>query len=133
MYINLEDCSCTCEYCGALFWLNERYRNKNTPKFFLCYKNGEIQLPLIQQSPEALNTLLNYHGGPLSTFFRKNIWTFNLMFAFTSFRVNINSSAKNSHGLHIFKISGQIYHLMEYLLPIDDNPPKFAQLYIYNT
>ena len=93
----------------------------------------KIQLPLIQETPLKLNSLVDYHGGPLSTYFRENIYAFNSMFAFTSFRANIDSTAKNSYGSHIFKISGQIHQLMGSLLPTGNNPPKFAQLYIYDT
>ena len=45
------------------------------------------------------------------------------MFAFTSFGANIDSTAKNSYGPHIFKISGQIHYLMGSLYY---HPPKFA-------
>ena len=55
------------------------------------------------------------------------------MFAFTSFKANIEASKKDSCDPHIFKISGQIHHLMGSLLPIGNNPPKFAQPYIYDT
>ena len=55
------------------------------------------------------------------------------MFAFTSFGENIDSSTSDSHGPYIFKISGQIHHLMGSLLPTDNDSPKFAQLYIYDT
>ena len=54
------------------------------------------------------------------------------MFAFTSFGANIELDTKESHGPHIFKISGQIHHLMGSLLPVGNNLPKFAQLYIYD-
>ena len=113
--------------------MNERYKNKNPPEFFLCCKEGKVQLSLLQETHETLKNLLNYYGRFLSTFFYKHIRTFNSMFAFTSFGANIESSTSDSHGPHIFKISGQIHHLMGSLLPIDDNPPKFAQLYIYDT
>ena len=55
------------------------------------------------------------------------------MFAFTSFGVNIDSTTGDSHGPYVFKIGGQIHHLMGSLLPIDNNFPKFAKLYIYDT
>ena len=54
------------------------------------------------------------------------------MFAFTSFGANIDSSTTNSHGPYVFKISSQIHHLMGSLLPLDNESPKFAQLYIYD-
>ena len=100
------------------------------PKFTLCCKNGKIKLPLPKQIPHVLDKLLDYYGGPEIKYYRKNIRKFNSMFAFTSFGANIDSSTSDSHGSHIFKISGQVHHLIGYLLPIDDNPPRFAPLYI---
>ena len=44
---------------------------KKQPRFNSCCQNGKIQLSLIQQTPKILNSLLDYHGGPISTFFRK--------------------------------------------------------------
>ena len=55
------------------------------------------------------------------------------MFTFTSFGTNIDSSTSDSYGPYVFKISGQIHHLMGSLLPLDNDSPKFAQLYIYDT
>ena len=55
------------------------------------------------------------------------------MFAFTSFGANIDSSTSDSHGPYVFKISGQIHHLMGSLLPVANDSPKFSQLYIYDT
>ena len=106
---------------------------KNPPKFSLCCRGGKIQLPPIRRTLEPLDTLLDYHDGSLSTFFWKYIRTFNSMFAFTSFGANIYSSTTDSHSPYVFKISGQIHHLMGSLLPIANNSPKFAQLYIYDT
>ena len=55
------------------------------------------------------------------------------MFSFTSFGANIQSDINNSTAPYIFKISGQIHHLIGSLVLTDNNPPKFAQLYIYDT
>ena len=55
------------------------------------------------------------------------------MFAFTSFGATTESNTSDSHGPYIFKISGQIHHLMGSLLPLNNDFPKFAQLYIYDT
>ena len=55
------------------------------------------------------------------------------MFAFTSFGANIESTRTDSHGSYIFKISGQVHHLMGSLLPFDNERPRFAHLYIYDT
>ena len=90
-------------------------------------------IPLTKKTPTILDELLNYYGGPLSANFRKNIRVYNSMFAFTSFGANIQSDINKSSGPYIFKISGQVHHLIGSLLPINNNSPKFAQLYIYDT
>ena len=54
------------------------------------------------------------------------------MFAFTSFGANIQSDINNLLGSYIFKIYDQIHHLIESLFPINNNPLRFAQLYIYD-
>ena len=123
MYIDLGDWSYTYDYCDALFWFNEKRQNMKPLKFFLCCRDGKVKLPIIQKTPKILNSLLDYNGGALSTFFRKNIRTFNSMFAFTSFGANIESTTIDSHGPYIFKISGQVHHLMGSLLPVDNERP----------
>lgn len=49
-----------CPNCRALHWKDERLSVSSiaTPKFGLCCKSGKIQLPLITQPPEPLQTLL---------------------------------------------------------------------------
>ena len=53
------------------------------------------------------------------------------MFAFTSMGAKIDKSINNGSSPYVFKISGQVHHLMGSLLPLDGQCPKFAQLYIY--
>ncbi|XP_004289561.1 PREDICTED: uncharacterized protein LOC101297391 [Fragaria vesca subsp. vesca] len=40
---------------------------------------------------------------------------------------------KDGSGPYIFKICGQVHHLMGSVLPSDGKPPKYAQLYVYDT
>ncbi|GJT90966.1 hypothetical protein Tco_1079811 [Tanacetum coccineum] len=37
------------------------------------------------------------------------------------------------HGPYVFKISGQLYHWIGSLCPAEGEPPRFLQLYIYDT
>ena len=60
----------------------------------MCCKDGKVKLPLIEETPEILNSLLDYNGGSLSIFFQKDIRTFNSMFAFTSFGAILNQEQK---------------------------------------
>ncbi|XP_070678920.1 uncharacterized protein [Malus domestica] len=55
------------------------------------------------------------------------------MFAFTSLGAKVDHTVNNQSGPYIFKISGQVHHLMGSLLPPDGECPKFAQLYVYDT
>jgi hypothetical protein len=55
------------------------------------------------------------------------------MFSFTSLGGKIESSEGTGSWPPHFVIAGQNYHRLGSLLPNDGNPPKFAQLYIYDT
>ena len=46
---------------------------------------------------------------------------------------NIDRSVNDGRGPPVFKISGQVHHRIGSLLPPDGSPPKFLQLYIYDT
>ena len=46
---------------------------------------------------------------------------------------NIDQSINNGGGPPVFKICGQIHHRIGSLLPPEDTPPKFIQLYVYDT
>jgi hypothetical protein len=63
----------------------------------------------------------------------KNISQYNFLFAFTSIGVDIERSVNDGRGPPLFKIHGQVYYHVGSLLPPDDGPPKFVQLYIYDT
>nr|AWA44617.1 UPI0001A86C63 related cluster [Saccharum spontaneum] len=46
---------------------------------------------------------------------------------------NVDRSMNDGHGPLVFKICDQIHHRIGSLLPPDGRPPKFIQLYIYDT
>jgi len=46
---------------------------------------------------------------------------------------NIDRSMNDGGGPPVFKICGQIHHRIGSLLPPDDEPAKFIQLYVYDT
>lgn len=46
---------------------------------------------------------------------------------------NIDRSMNDGRGPPVFKICGQIHHRIGSLLPLDGTPPKFIQLYVYDT
>ena len=55
------------------------------------------------------------------------------MFAFTSPGIKIDTSYNIGRGPPTFRIHGQTHHLIGSLIPMPNSPPKFAQLYIYDT
>jgi hypothetical protein len=46
---------------------------------------------------------------------------------------NIDRAINDGRGPPVFKINGQVHHRIGSLLPQDGSPPKFIQLYIYDT
>jgi len=46
---------------------------------------------------------------------------------------NIDRSLNDGRGPPVFKICGQVHHRIGSLLPLDGEPPKFIQLYVYDT
>jgi hypothetical protein len=77
--------------------------------------------------------MLNPDNGRQSILFRKNIRAYNSMFAFTSIGAKIDQTINDGSGPYVFKIRGQVYHLMGSLLPLEHESPKFAQLYVYDS
>ncbi|KAL6580676.1 hypothetical protein OROMI_006599 [Orobanche minor] len=134
-YWDIGDPSHNCRYCGALFWCGEilSTSSKIKPVYTgCCGKDGKILLPKLNNPPQTLQQL-SYGDNDKSKYFRENIRSYNSMFAFTSIGAKIDTSINQGKSPSIIKIQGQNYHLMGSLLPSDGEPPKFAQLYIYDT
>lgn len=55
------------------------------------------------------------------------------MFQFTSIGGRIDDEINRRPCPYVLRICGQNYHKIGLLLPLDGQPPKFAQLYIYDT
>jgi hypothetical protein len=70
---------------------------------------------------------------PKSINFFNNIRSYNNMFSFTSLGGKIDSGMDDGPGPPHFVIAGQNYHRIGSLIPGNNQPPKFAQLYIYDT
>ncbi|KAG4924633.1 hypothetical protein JHK87_050173 [Glycine soja] len=117
-------------------WYDERInKDKQTknPKFSLCCGDGKIQLPILHDAPQPLRQLLFDRRDSQAKKFQQNIRLYNLMFAFTSLGVKVGTSYSTGRGPPTLRIHGQSHHLIGSLLPMPDNSPKFAQLYIYDT
>jgi len=128
----------TCKHCHAIFWYEERIksdssRRQNIITYNSCCKGGKIKIPRPRDRPEPLASLARFDGDSRSTKFIRNIRQYNCLFAFTSMGPNIDRSVNDGRGPPIFKIHGQVHHRIGSLLPCDGSPPKFLQLYIYDT
>ena len=55
------------------------------------------------------------------------------MLSFTSVGGSIDDSIMDGHDPYAFRMSGYNYHRIGSLLPAEEQKPKFAQLYIYDT
>ena len=122
-----------CVYCDAKFWIEERNHgsNQTSPAFAVCCAGGKVSLPALLEPPSYLLDLYT-SPGPISNSFRKNIRAYNNILACTSFGADVDERFQ-MRGISNFRIHGQVYHCIGSLLPEDDNPPMFAQLYIYDT
>jgi hypothetical protein len=124
-----------CRHCNALLWYEERLgpnRRTKNPSFEICCKNEKIDLPELQEPPIFLEQLLN-GDNQRSRNFRKNIRSYNSMFAFTSTGGVVDKEINKGHGPYVFHIHGQNYHHIGTLLLEEGNQPCWAQLYIYDT
>ncbi|GJX66620.1 DNA helicase [Tanacetum coccineum] len=98
-YKSIGKCEYSCQYCGALFWYDERLKS-------------------ISQNDRH---------------FMENIRAYNQMFSMTSLGANIDESINIGRRPYVFKISGQLYHWIGSLCPEEGEPPRFLQLYVYDT
>ncbi|GJR64993.1 hypothetical protein Tco_0011058 [Tanacetum coccineum] len=65
--------------------------------------------------------------------FMENIRACNQMFIMTSFGARADDSINNGWAPYVFKISWEVYHWIGSLCPTEGDPPRFLQLYIYDT
>jgi hypothetical protein len=93
---------------------------------------GKVELPKMRHPPQTLSDLQN-GASEKSKHFLQNIRLYNTMFSFTSLGGKIDSTVNQGKGPPIFRMHGQNYHRIGSLLPAEGCPPKFAQLYIYDT
>lgn len=125
-----------CRYFKAMMWYQERmekHRHAVHPKYYLCYGNGKVELPLLKHPPQVLSHLLLDHTTKDSKNFQSQIRTYNMMFSFNSLGAKLDSRFNNGRGPPTLRIQGQSCHHIGSLLQPEGQPPKFAQLYIYDT
>ncbi|GJY33383.1 helicase [Tanacetum coccineum] len=134
-YHNLGPPSYQCRNCNAQMWYEERnnkgYRAVN-PTFSLCYQEGNLLLPKFKETPLPLDKLLDFKD-PGTSKFRDQIRVYNGMFCFTSFSAKIDHSINTGRGVYTFRINGQNYHRIRYVLLASGVQPRYTQLYFFDT
>ncbi|XP_071694373.1 uncharacterized protein [Rutidosis leptorrhynchoides] len=127
-YGDLGDCNCVCSFCGATFWYEEMLKiSSNALKFNRCIEGGRVDLPREDEPPAIFVQLLSNKN------YLDNIRAYNQMFSMASYRAHTDDSVNNNRGPYVFKISSQVYHWIGSLCPKEGDPPRFLQLYIYDT
>ncbi|CAN1173376.1 hypothetical protein LINPERHAP2_LOCUS30637 [Linum perenne] len=122
-----------CKYCGGFFWEQEAlYRGgrKTHPIYTLCCREGKVELPLLEETPSLLDSLLSPNGDELSRHYRKHIRSYNAAFSWTSFGAKFNPHLLNSRGPYSLVLCGENYHYMGSILPLDGERPRYSQLYV---
>ncbi|KAL3516459.1 hypothetical protein ACH5RR_023361 [Cinchona calisaya] len=108
-------------HCGAKKFAHE------TANF--CCSNGNIVLAT-NKLPDALKELLNSSSKEVELF-KNCIRTINNQIAFTSLGVKCDSNlARRNKGIYTLRIQGQIYHLINDLIP-NGKPAKKNYNYIF--
>jgi hypothetical protein len=119
-----------CPFCGAYHWMVERVSSSpvGRPEFTVCCQRGHVDLRRQSPPPEILLKLLEGNDADGKEF-RVNIRQYNMALAFTSLGVK-DDKLVNRRGGWVFRVQGELCHLIGSLLRSDGKPPSYAQLYI---
>ncbi|XP_035843847.1 uncharacterized protein LOC110931184 [Helianthus annuus] len=134
-YLDHGDQCVTCEVCNAKLWNAEKGKGRKKDGkvcYFICCSYGIVELPDYKDARGSYRILFTNNGDE-SKHFLKNIRRYNSMFAFTSMGGKVDSTVNRGNGPFCFRISGENYHTIGSLMPINGAQPKFCQLYIYDT
>ena len=90
-----------CRHYNANMWYDERilkHKHLLSPRFSLCCGDGKVELPLLQNPPKHLKRLLFDDNTTNGKNYQHNIWTYNMMFAFTSAGIKLDKSIHETRG-----------------------------------
>ena len=109
-----------CPHCKAYRWEGERES--------LCCCKGKVKLDPLQQPPSEMIALFNVNRS--GSTFLEHIRAYNNALALASLGCNqVCMPGFNPN----FKIQGKMFHRIGSLLPADNQTPKFAQLFFYDS
>ena len=125
-----------CIDCGAKMFPWERNKKKNNEDktFSLCCSYGAIKLTPFKDPSPQLKKLFEKMSSQ-SKQFLSNIRQYNGLVAMASKCMTgklMDFSKFKSRGPNIFKMSGQMYHLIPNLFPVEGKKSKFSQIYVYD-
>ena len=123
-----------CPHCHALYWMSEQLTRSldRSPQFGDCCLSGKINLPILQDVPYTLKSLLEDHTSEAVSF-RNNIRQYNMALTFTSLGANFDWSLLDGSGPYVLKLYGELYHNHGTLIPNENRDAFYAQLYIYDS
>ncbi|XP_076918999.1 uncharacterized protein LOC143579639 [Bidens hawaiensis] len=134
-YLDHGNQSVMCPSGNALLWKAEVNRPSSSNEegaFSLCCYNGKVELSDVRQPYDTYLELFRGESA-MSKYFLKNIRRFNSMFSFTSMGGKIDHSLNKGNAPYTFRLSGENYHSLGSLLPLQGRKAQFSQLYIYDT
>ena len=129
---DLGSMNVVCKFCGAYHWLAEMVGSSSMqqPEFTACCQRGHVHISHQSRPPDTLYNLFEGHGEE-EKLFRSKIRQYNMALAFTSLGVT-EDKVVNRRGGWVFRVQGELCHLIGSLRPHDGNAPSYAQLYIYD-
>ena len=119
-----------CQHCNATLWGAEVAKGPGTVSGLCCSK-GKVNLPVRAAPPEPLKALLEQTHRKAKSFI-SNIRMYNSAFQLASSAIALDRSVTAHGGPASLRINGSIHHSIGPLHPTAGEPPRFAQLYVYD-
>ncbi|KAL6419581.1 hypothetical protein ACFW04_011319 [Cataglyphis niger] len=104
----------SCSHCNAKHFSSEKISNRGN-SFHNCCNHGAVYLEPFPQFPQFLRSLFNGSHAKSNNFFKHIRRSYNSLFSFTSFNVNLVNFENRRPGPYCFKIYGQIYSINYHL------------------
>lgn len=116
--------NCTCEYCGAKFFTDERNCRE---RYTNCCSQGNVVLPPLQPLPEILHALYtDMH--PYSRTFMRDILKYNNAFQFSSCEATLRDPPPG-RGPMLYSIQGKmLFHIADVNINNQENA-KYGPVY----
>ena len=118
---NIGSMKIPCDKCGALKWKNETST--------VCCNNGKVNLPAFPNPPQYLRQLWTADTAE-ARLFREHSRSFNNALALSSIKVTERKFTGNYKPSVVFE--GKVCQMFGPLIPDDNEPPRFAQLYVHD-